>query len=181
MSRKYSATITGKMKGETVPVIVSHIAYRDSKGRFTKFTKKKKIAQEVYYKIKSWNKRRRSWVYGFVKIKKHSTKLQYRKRKISYEEMATRIYKKSKAPSSHKKWVDGLLTIETPQVISKADKDKAKRDKELYRQRKLQSTMSVHTGSKAQHERERIEKLMERAQREHDRIEKIIMSRNKNL
>ena len=152
MSRKFPAHATQFIKGQGTEVQFKRIIYRDSKGHFSKFTKKKKLSVEVYIKIRAWNKKKRTSVDTIRKSRKYSTKLQYRTRKISILEIEKRAIKK-KNKGATIKWIGGMLVIKYP--------DTNKKEKIGV------SILSIAKGKDVQRERERIEKL--------------IMSRNKNL
>ena len=107
---KHTAHITIQTAGEPTTIKFKKVVYRDSKGHFSKFTKKKKLSVEVYISKRAWNKKKRTMVDSLSKSKKYSAKLQYRSRPITLEEVQKRAIKK-KAKGSKASWIDGMLRI----------------------------------------------------------------------
>ena len=125
---KYKAHTQVRLEGQLVSVEFKRVTYRDSKGRFSKFTTKKKLAVDVWIERRQWNKKQQISKLVTVKSKKYSQPLRKRKKPITLDAVNKRALKKRS--KSKIQWVDGMLKI-TYGWMSKKDlkKERAKKKK----------------------------------------------------
>ena len=94
MGTKSPRYVEIRIKGQSFSWQVLRIQYRDSKGRLSKFDKRKKLSMEVIAEREVVDKKTYKKVLRPVKIQKYSTGLRKRKQQISVAQVEKRIQAK---------------------------------------------------------------------------------------
>lgn len=94
MGTKSPRYVEIRIKGQSFSWQVLRIQYRDSKGRLSKFDKRKKLSMEVIGEREVVDKKTYKTVLRPIKIQKYSTGLRKRKNRITVSQVEKRIQAK---------------------------------------------------------------------------------------
>lgn len=91
MGKKSPRYVEIRIKGQSFSFQVLRIQYRDSKGRLSKFDKRKKLSMEVIAEREVIDKKTNKKVLKPIKVDKYSTGLKKRKNNITVQQVEKRI------------------------------------------------------------------------------------------
>ena len=140
MPRHRPRYVEVRIKGEPFTFNIRTIRYRDSKGHFSRFTKKKKLSVEVIGERYVVDKKTHKTVLAPRVIKKYSQPLRKRTRPITIQEVEKRIHVRlmKEKKTVIETMVDGkvLFTYPGHEKIRKGIKSTTKRKKVTTEQQK---------------------------------------------